>query len=190
METLRTFIALELPAEILERLARLQQRLMQRCSGVRWVKPGAMHLTLKFLGPTREDQVSGVAGVLEQAARGAAPFQLEVAGIGAFPNTRNPKVIWAGIGFDTRLADFQEQLEAGLARIGFPKEKRSFAPHLTLGRVREGAARKELGSLIDEYGSEAIGRVAAERVVFFRSELMPAGPVYSVLSDINLHAST
>jgi len=190
METLRTFIALELPGEIKDKLTRLQQRFTQRTAGVRWVKPGAMHLTLKFLGPTREDQVSGVAGVLEQTASGVAPFVFDVAGIGAFPNTRNPKVIWAGMSFDARLSTFQEQLETGLARIGFPKEKRSFSPHLTLGRVREGAARKELSSLIDEYGNENIGRVEATRVVFFRSELMPSGPVYSVLKDINLHAGT
>jgi len=190
METLRTFIALELPDIVREKLVEIQRRFMQRTAGVRWVKPDAMHLTLKFLGATREDQVSGVAGVLEQTASGVAPFVVDVAGIGAFPNARNPKVIWAGISFDTRLAGFQEQLETGLARIGFPKEKRSFAPHLTLGRVREGAARKELSSIIDEYGNENIGRVEASRVIFFRSELMPSGPVYSVLKDINLHAGT
>lgn len=190
METIRTFIALELPEGLKAALSQIQRKFMQRSPCVRWVQPAHMHLTLKFLGATRIDTVPEVSRVLEQTTKGAAPFVYTVSGLGAFPNARNPKVIWAGMQIDDRLVSFQEKLENGLAALGFPKEKRPFAPHLTLGRVKEGKERKELSALLETFGGEDMGRVECSRVIFFRSDLKPSGPVYSILKDIELSASS
>lgn len=189
MESIRTFIALELPEKLKAALTQIQRKFMQRSTGVRWVQPAHMHLTLKFLGATRIEAVSEITRVLEETTRGVAPFSYTVSGLGAFPNARNPKVIWAGMQIDDRLGCFQEKLEAGLAALGFPKEKRPFAPHLTLGRVKEGKERKELSTLLETFGREDMGRVESSRVIFFRSDLKPSGPVYSILKDIKLSAS-
>lgn len=188
METLRTFIALDLPEPVRREIIRLQQRLMQHRFGVRWVKPEGLHLTLKFLGATSAEQAAAVAAVLAAAAHGVAPFSMTISGMGAFPNSRNPKVLWLGVAVDDRLRALQARLETELEPHGFPREKRPFTPHLTLGRVREGAGRRELSACIEEHRGQPFGSGEASRLVFYRSELTPAGPVYTVLSEINLHA--
>ncbi|MEI6127408.1 MAG: RNA 2',3'-cyclic phosphodiesterase [Pseudomonadota bacterium] len=188
METLRTFIALELPEQVKEKLARLQQKFMDSTSGVRWVKPDNIHLTLKFLGSTRVKKVEEVSMILDRIAQGVSPFVLNVGGIGAFPNPKNPKVIWAGIQANACCAHFQERLETALAAAGFSREDRPFSPHLTIGRLKDGRMRKELGSLLEEFSNEHIGRFEASHVVFFRSDLEPAGPVYARIKDIELVA--
>lgn len=187
MAKIRTFIALELPFGLKQVLADLQQDMRSRTDCVRWVKPEHIHLTLKFLGPTEESLVEPIGTVLSNLAKDAAPFRTNVAGLGAFPSTRNPKVIWVGMPGEQRdLLQFQEKLEDALALIGFAKDKRSFSPHLTLGRVREGRGKRELGELIEHYESRDLGNFTADTVTFFRSDLQPSGPVYSALNIIKL----
>ncbi|MCX8044682.1 MAG: RNA 2',3'-cyclic phosphodiesterase [Desulfobacterota bacterium] len=185
-DILRTFIALDIPDWVRGQVGRLQQHLMRCCQGVRWVKPEHMHLTLKFLGPTRPEQIDRIKTLLIETVRGVAPFVFDIAGLGAFPNTKNPKVIWAGIAADEHLVSFQARLETGLEKLGFQKEKRTFSPHLTLGRVRDGAHRKDIGTSIERHAGETIGRVETSRIVLFRSDLTPSGPVYSVLADVHV----
>ena len=187
MAKIRTFIALELPQELKKALADLQAELRSRTDCVRWVKPEQIHLTLKFLGPTEEGLVEPVARILSNLAQGVTPFRTQIAGLGAFPNSRNPKIIWVGMpGDQGNLLQFQEQLEDALAHVGFAKEKRPFSPHLTLGRVKEGKGKRELEQLIETYQSKDLGSFAADTIVFFRSDLHPTGPVHSVLKIIKL----
>ena len=102
-------------------------------------------------------------------AAAATPFRTQIAGLGAFPNSRNPKVIWVGMpGDQGNLLQFQEQLEDALAHVGFAKEKRSFSPHLTLGRVKEGKGKRELEQLIETYQSKDLGNFAADTIDFFQ----------------------
>jgi RNA 2',3'-cyclic 3'-phosphodiesterase len=187
MAKIRTFIALELPPELKLALASLQGNLRSRTDCVRWVKPEHIHLTLKFLGPTEEGLVEPVGRILANLAQDVSPFRTQIAGLGAFPNSRNPKVIWVGMpGEQAILIEFQQQLEDALAPVGFAKEKRSFAPHLTLGRVKEGKGKKELEQLITEYQNKDLGNFAADTLILFRSDLHPSGPVYSALKTIKL----
>jgi 2'-5' RNA ligase len=187
MAKIRTFIALELPQDLKKALADLQGKLRSRTDCVRWVRPEHIHLTLKFLGPTEEGLVDSIGRILANLAQGLSLFRTQIAGLGAFPNSRNPKVIWVGMpGEQGSLLKFQQQLEDALAPVGFAKEKRSFAPHLTLGRVKEGKGKKELEQLIAEYHNENLGNFAADTLIFFRSDLHPSGPVYSALKTIKL----
>jgi 2'-5' RNA ligase len=154
---------------------------------VRWVKPDNIHLTLKFLGPTDEGLVEPISAILANLCRRVPPFRPQIAGLGAFPNSRNPKVVWVGMpGGMIELAAFQQLLEDALAHLGFAREKRLFSPHLTLGRVKEGRGKKELEQLIEEYRNKDLGTVAADTIVFFKSDLQPSGPVYSALKTIRL----
>ncbi|MCP4715590.1 MAG: RNA 2',3'-cyclic phosphodiesterase [Deltaproteobacteria bacterium] len=188
MESLRTFIALELPEQLKKRLGKLRDELQGRVSGVRWVKPDNIHLTLKFLGPTGADKVERIAGILKQESRGLMAFSLQVAGLGAFPNTRNPKVVWAGLKVDEGLAILQQRLELALVPAGFAEEKRPFVPHLTLGRVRKPQARTELRAVFEQHGEIDLGTYTACRVTFYQSDLLPSGPVYTVLKAFELES--
>jgi RNA 2',3'-cyclic 3'-phosphodiesterase len=186
MESMRTFIALELPAGLKASLARMQKTFMQRTAGVKWVRPENIHLTLKFLGATSMEKVDTACGILDRLTRDAAPFYFDATGMGAFPNSRNPKVVWAGLQVEDRLKVFQEELETALADKGFAAEDRPFAPHLTLGRLKDGLARKDIAGLIEQFSAERFGHFEANHLIFFKSELKPSGPVYTAIKDITL----
>ncbi|MSP78362.1 MAG: RNA 2',3'-cyclic phosphodiesterase [Dehalococcoidia bacterium] len=144
-DTLRTFIAVELSAEIKSALIDVQ-RTMQRhaaAPNIRWVQPDAVHLTLKFVGDIFPAQVAGVQAGMEQVARTIALFDVALGGVGAFPSERAPRVLWVGLDGDTQsLKALAKNLDEELSRRGFPPEERGFSPHLTVGRTREAPPRR------------------------------------------------
>ena len=187
MAKIRSFIALDLPEDLIKGLQNLQDKARKHTDCVRWVRPDNIHLTLKFLGAIDEAQVEPIGRILENLTAGIEPFKLQVRGFGAFPNARNPKVIWVGMDdHQQRLVQFQEKLEATLATIGFAPEKRGYSPHLTLGRIKESRGKRDIEQLIEKYKDEDLGYFTAGSIVFYRSDLQPSGPVYSSLKSIQL----
>jgi 2'-5' RNA ligase len=185
MEYFRTFIALEIKENIKELLAGIQQKIGSKTGGIKWVKPKNMHLTLKFLGSTREDKIENISDVLINTAGNLNSFNVSVSGFGAFPSSNNPKVIWAGLKADDVLYKIQKDLDVSLESLGFAKEKQSFSPHLTIGRVRDSRAKKNLRDAFQQVRTEQ-GCFEAENITFYKSELMPEGPVYTVLKSVKL----
>lgn len=186
MEIFRTFIALELSEPVKKSLVRVQQQIGSKTGGIKWVRPENMHLTLKFLGATAEDKIGAVAEVLARAAAGVTGIEMVVSGFGAFPNRSNPKVVWAGLETGDVLFKLHKEIDLSLEPLGFQREKRPFSPHLTLGRVRDAKARKMLRTVFEKIPAEPIGWFTADRLTFYKSELMPQGPVYSILKQMNL----
>ena len=192
MQTLRTFIAIELDEELRENLRRLQSGLRERVAprSVRWVRPEGVHLTLKFLGDTPAGEVDEVKAALAIAASQIEPFTFYVGGLGCFPNSRRPRVVWVGIQEPTgRLARLREAIEDQVAPLGFPTERRSFHPHLTLGRV-QGYANKsevrEIGEVVATTITGTVDEVAVASVCYIKSDLKPTGAVYTRLSEAAL----
>jgi 2'-5' RNA ligase len=135
--SIRTFIAVKLPETVLAAIGGVQERMAACGLNVRWVTTGNIHLTLKFLGEVDEDEVDGIAAVLTEAVHGFAPLRLAAAGAGVFPSVKRARVIWVGLaGQLPELAALQRSIEDRLATIGYPREKRPFSGHLTLGRVK------------------------------------------------------
>ena len=186
---IRCFIAIELPEETLQKLAAIQQQLIRSRSGVRWVKPGSIHLTLKFLGNILPAQVDDIAAAAALAVREEAPINLCAGGIGAFPSERKPRVIWVGLGGDIeRLANIQAGLEKALEPLGFAREGRGFRPHLTLGRVRD---RHRLQSLIEAMSTLELpefNSFDANEIILYKSDLRPTGAIYTKLHRMPLAA--
>jgi 2'-5' RNA ligase len=189
---LRTFIAIELDEGVKDVLGRLQDRLREQVSpgSVRWVRPGSMHLTLKFLGDTSLDKVEEVKGALADVAADASPFSLTVAGLGCFPNSRRPRVVWVGLMEPTGcLIRLRDAVEAQVAPLGFPTERRSFKPHLTLGRVQRHASKSEIAEIGAVVAASTLGtedEMAVSAVSYIRSELKPSGAVYTTLLEVPL----
>jgi 2'-5' RNA ligase len=187
MTTLRTFIAIELDKELKEDLGRLQDRLRSQMApgSVRWVRPGGMHLTLKFLADTPLDKVEKVKVALAQAAEEVSPFTFTVAGLGCFPNTRRPRVLWVGLQEITgALVRLRDAVEAHVAPLGFPTEGRPFKPHLTLGRVQRRASKseiREIGEVVAASVADIRGEMAVQDVLYIKSDLQPSGAVYTTL---------
>lgn len=191
MEQVRSFIAIELPGELQRALTRLQDGLKTGSrTPVRWVDPGNIHLTLKFLGNVDAGLTGRITAVVEEAVRGLHPFHISVGGLGVFPNPRRVQVVWVGLSGEVeRLARLQKRIEAGLIPLGFAAESRSFTPHLTLARVRDRATlpeRQDLGRLIEGTHFEADSGLNVDSVHLMKSQMTREGPIYSRLSSVVL----
>ena len=183
----RSFLAIEVPGAILNKIGEVQGDLKSSHADVRWVSPDKVHLTLKFFGNIEEARIEPVIEVIRSPVQEAQVFPLQVKGIGTFPHWKNPRVIWMGLIDGTgRLIPLQKQLEMALEKIGFEPEDRTFQPHLTLGRVNSSRGKEELIRRMEGYREEEFGEVNVERVVLFKSDLKPTGSVYTSLRQIEL----
>jgi 2'-5' RNA ligase len=189
---MRLFVAIELPYElelILEQeIAGLQRAAEERV--VRWVSPQAVHLTLKFLGEVGSDRVPSINEVLDRAAAEVPGFDVEVGGMGCFPNCRRPRVIWIGVDAEeSPLEALYSAIERGLERYGFEPERRRFHPHLTVGRLKRSvtpAQQQTLSRQLEQTQIGRLGRIEVRAVSLMRSELLPTGARYTQLHQSEL----
>ena len=144
-DQVRTFVAVLISRQARLALENCIQKLSVLApSGVRWVDSQGIHLTLRFLGNIPAHAVDDVLAAQASAAGACPPFLVQLSQLGMFPNQRRPRVLWAGVSGDTdALQRLQESVEAQLEDVGFPRDKRPFSPHLTLGRVRDRAANAD-----------------------------------------------
>jgi len=190
-EQIRSFIAIELPEEARKGLARLRKELERNeHKFVKWVDPRGIHLTLKFLGNIPSKRVAEITEAIEGAAQGISPFHLEIGGLGAFPSLRQARVFWVSIGGEVdKLSRLQQNIDSALAALGFSKEERSFVPHLTLARIRQEASpleRRSFGELVGSTIFEDKYHIKVEAIRLMRSQLTPAGAIYTCLSTVGL----
>jgi 2'-5' RNA ligase len=186
METIRSFIAIELPDEVKETVALIIKRLRPaQHRYVKWVSPEGTHLTIKFLGNIYASQIPQITGILKTAAGRVPPLELRLGGLGMFPNEQRPRVIWVALEGNTEpLAAMQREIEQALAPLGFAPENRAFTPHLTLGRVRDNASpeeRKEIGSVVKEKKIDYDASFTLKELSLMKSTLTPTGAIYNRL---------
>jgi 2'-5' RNA ligase len=183
---IRTFICIEIPESVKDRIAELQRHLRQIDSRVSWTKPSNIHLTLKFLGDVDPPRIERVRQAAERSAISISPFEIEVGGAGCFPSPRAPRVLWVGLAtIPDSLKQIHERLEEELSREGFPRESKRFSPHLTIGRVRDPRNGSRLAEELQARGFESENFQARELIVM-KSELKPSGSVYTPQARITL----
>lgn len=190
-ETIRTFIALPLPPDWTEALGYAISELQNDMpSGVRWVNPSGIHLTLKFLGPTDPALADRIIAALDRQFDSPVVPQLTLAGLGTFPTARNPRVIWAGVSGDPMTLDaLHERAEDAAVGLGWPAENRPFRPHLTLGRVRDRVSPRQRQAIADVIARSILPAASLWRpdtVRLYRSELTPRGAIYTSLGDVKI----
>ena len=189
-QSLRLFVAVDLPNEVREALRRLQGELKrQGLSDLRWVRPQGIHLTLKFLGETPAGRVADIRKALSGATKGRRWFRLALGEPGTFGGRRGPRVLWLDVIGDIEpLRELQAAVEGALVKVGFPPEERGFSPHLTLARVRQPARADTAERVADAL--RAVTPPQAEldvrEVVLMRSTLQPGGAVYERLAAFPL----
>ncbi len=153
---------------------------------VGWDKPEKLHLTLKFLGDTDENQLSELKNIVEEISAGLTKFDLQILNTGIFPSVRNPRVLWIDVKDETgSLAKINNRLETECEKIGFNREKRAFVPHLTIGRVREPNRAKDLARRHLENDFAPVEFEVSELVIY-ESKLQKEGSIYSVESKYGL----
>ncbi|UYN89265.1 MAG: RNA 2',3'-cyclic phosphodiesterase [Anaerolineales bacterium] len=188
---MRAFIAFELPDELRAAVAAISVGLRNSLpdAPLSWVPASNMHLTLKFLGEISPAQVSAIQAVLQSLAESYSPIPISFSGLGAFPNLRRPRVLWAGLQTPAALAQLAAEVEAALQAHGFAREPRAFTPHLTLARVRREAQPAQLAGLQPALAQQGVPAASGllEQLVLFESQLKPSGAVYNSLVRIQLH---
>lgn len=185
---LRLFIAVPVPEAIKRELVEAQKLLKKAAPSLRLVAPEGIHLTLKFLGDTPEERTAEINAIIGQAAAAVdAPLRLTCRETGVFPNAANPRVVWAGLHGDIEaLGRLARDLDRELTKLGFPPEKRGFSPHLTLARVKFTKGLRDLEKARTAIEGREFGAFVGEKLALYRSELKPAGAVYTELFAASL----
>ncbi len=186
MSVFRAFIAVDLSAEVLDRLAQVMEGLREEIGdhAVRWLPLENVHLTLKFLGDVSVSNVERVKEILRNSASGHPLFAVSVGGVGAFPSLLRARVVWAGVEGPPDLMSLQRMIDMETARLGYASEDRPFKPHLTLGRVSRNVSSKELQQIAQVLKNKKVGFLGVTQVAevhLFRSDLQPNGAVYTRL---------
>ena len=182
MPRTRTFIGIDPGADIRAAAADLQPHLAATGAGVKWADPDGMHVTLAFLGEVDDRELFGVCRAVAKVAAGEPAFELRVGGVGAFPNLRRPKVLWAGlVGGADELVRLHDALEPLLEPLGYRREERAYTPHLTLGRVTAEADGHLLAPALTELADWDGGDHPITEVLVYSSHQERDGPVYTVV---------
>ena len=183
-EPIRSFVAFDLDSEsVLKKLTDVQAQLTRTGADLKVVEPKNIHITLRFLGNVTARTVEEIFGAMKRVQ--FAPFDVKICGVGAFPDARYARVVWAGIteGAD-KLRGIFNQLEPLLRSLGFAPDPKGFSPHLTIARVRSARNKAELAKFINENLTYEFGVVRAACLRLKRSDLTPRGPIYSTLKEV------
>jgi 2'-5' RNA ligase len=186
-DTLRTFIAIELPPEVRQFLSECQDRLRRAGADVKWVRPDLIHLTLVFLGEVPAEMQGDLEAAAREALAGFAPMKLHVIGAGRFPSHGLPRTLWIGVSeVAANLQRLQQALADATAVFAEKPEDRAFTAHLTLGRVRSGKHARDLTGMLDAMSGATGPACEAREVTIFKSELSLQGPTYTALARMAL----
>ncbi len=182
-ESIRSFLAFDMENEtVKKRLASVQKLLAQTGADLKLVEPQNIHITIRFLGDVTPNTVEKIFEEMKKIQ--FTPFNVQINSLGAFPDLRYPRVVWAGIteGAD-QLKNVFNQLEPRLRSLGFAPDSKGFSPHLTIARVRTGINKAQLAEFVAKNVNYDFGSIKAECLRLKRSDLTPRGPIYSTLKE-------
>jgi 2'-5' RNA ligase len=191
MSVIRAFIAIDLSLDIQHRLDDVLQNYKSQLANIpiRWVAATNIHLTLKFLGDVSLSNLNILTDMIQAEISAHHQFDISVGGSGAFPNIRQPRVIWVGVEAPPALNAIQNGIETTTTRLGYTREERAFSPHLTLGRVSRNATSqdvKAISKVLDVTRVGFLGATCVEKVHLYRSDLQPTGAVYTQIFSSSL----
>ncbi len=182
-ESIRSFLAFDLESDaVLNRLAAAQNLLVQTGADLKLVEPKNIHITIRFLGSITQAMAEKIFDAMKTVQ--FTPFNALIHGLGAFPDVRYPRVVWAGIteGAD-QLKNVFSQLEPKLHGLGFAPDPKGFSPHLTIARVRSGRNKTQLAEMVTKNADYDFGIINARCLRLKKSDLTPKGPIYSTLKE-------
>jgi 2'-5' RNA ligase len=183
-EMVRSFVAFDIESEaVMKKLADVQTQLVKTSADLRVVEPENIHVTMRFLGDVRMESVEKIYDAMKKAL--FVPFDVRIQGVGAFPDARYPRVVWAGITQGANdLRSISSQLEPHLTALGFAPDPKGFSPHLTIARVRSARNKMELAKFIVDRQTFDFGTIRAACLRLKKSVLTPRGPIYSTLKEV------
>jgi RNA 2',3'-cyclic 3'-phosphodiesterase len=181
---MRAFLGVPVPEALKEKIIQVQGML----SGfdVKFVETNNFHFNLKFFGELDEAKIPALKAAIDAACRDIRPFEIKIAGTGAFPNSNYIRVLWLGVkDGKEELVSLGEKVQRSVESLGYGAEER-FVPHLTLDRVRSNRDNAAIASVMEKLKDSEIGVMKVDRLVLFRSVLGANGPIYEEVFAINL----
>jgi len=186
----RVFIAVELSDATRKQLQQLQRIFAGTGDRVKWTDVSSLHITLRFLGQVEEEALKGLYDALRPVADAIAPFSVELAGVGAFPQPVAPRVIWVGVQRGRKaLEQLAAEVNGATTSLGYAAEKRAWIPHLTLGRVKSLDEFTLLPGLVQEHHDTDIGTLQVDGFGVIQSRLTRKGPIYTALQRFPLEGA-
>lgn len=179
---IRSFIAVEIPEGVQAQIGQLQQKFKNLQGNIKLVKSENIHLTLKFLGDIDQSQLNKIKEKIDDTAKISKKFEIKICGIGVFPKLDFPRIIWVGIEDDEKhIEKIYQNLEDGLSKIGFEKEKRAFHSHLTIARIKYLKDKVELKKILETTQFIISEQITVNEISLFKSTLTPKGAIYTLL---------
>ena len=185
MESLRTFVAIDVKVETDLKNRWQELKNLLRNDSIKWVDEYPLHLTLFFLGKTPINLVDNISQKLEFDLQKVTTFNIKLQGFGTFGNPNSPRVIWVGIAKSEQLSHLKQIVSGAISSFGY-EEEGDFSPHFTLGRVKRMQPSNELISFINSNKSIILQEAEVNNVVFYQSILTPSEPIYKALKSIKL----
>jgi 2'-5' RNA ligase len=177
---MRLFVSLEIPAEVRANLAALISDLRNADTTLRWMNPGNVHLTLKFIGEVPAHRLQAIEAQLGQV-RVSQPAELAFKGMGFFPDERRPSILWIGLQADEQVKALVGQINEELVKAEVAREEKTFVPHVTIGRFREARISPGLRSAMKKWEDGEFGRSRAREFQLMQSKLQSAGAEHRVV---------
>ncbi len=178
---LRTFISIPVPPAIIPLQKKLQPTINAHSREIRWIPSGNLHLTLKFIGDTPEDDVKIINSLLADKVKKVTAMNLFIAGTGCFPKPERPRILWLGCaGAVEELQRFAHRINKAMEPLGYPIQEQEHIPHLTLARIKY--PQKKTPRIKDflNYKYEPI-KLNVNKIHFMSSQLFLKGSVYTIL---------
>ena len=190
---MRLFIAIDIDEKIRDALSDLQRQLQRRAgeegikkTDVKWVRPEAIHLTLKFMGEVKDEKAAEICNIVRDVSGHHRDFELAIRSVGCFGG-KAARVLWVGTGRGSeQLCRLAKALDEQLASAGWPKEAREFSGHLTVCRIKSSSSGVKLAAMSEEYKDLELGVISVEALSVYQSQLMPKGPIYTRLANYEL----
>ena len=194
---MRLFVALDIDDAIRESIMHFVEGVQPFAPDARWVKPGSMHVTLKFIGERPDDTLMAIKQALAQVA--GSTTEIDFRGYGFFPTPKSARVFWVGMEAGPELASLATAVDQTLSPLGIPKEDRPFSPHLTLARSAggSGSPRRNKGdrpnqvfqilqNRLASLPAPEFGTMTSREFFLYQSQLSPKGSKYTKLARFEL----
>ncbi len=191
---IRAFLAIDLPKELKKKLHELSFIPQPETLKIKWVEEKNFHLTLRFFGDVSESFLKKLYNRTEKVVKEIEIFKLKIGELGFFPEKANPRVVWIGISYETgsqieKLLKLSEDLTRAFKRLKISEKKEKFHPHITLFRIKKLGNPRDFQEYFAHLQKEAEKiknyTFYVREVTFFKSILLPKGPVYEVLQKFN-----
>lgn len=184
----RLFVAVKV--EPSPKMLEVYERMLEafRYDKISWANPGNIHITLKFLGDTDENEIDKICNALEKCTTRSDPFEIFLEDVGIFGSRYDPKVIWFGIKENDQLQKLANYVLDELEKIGYERDRQNFVPHLTVGRIKKIKSKKRFQNELEQFKDLKIQHSRIESFALFESILKQTGAEHFVIRKFPLYA--